>query len=121
MNVDQPCNYCRVDNKGSPERVPPIQRAGGARTGGGDCGTGLRTGAAAGEGGDAEVLSTAPCWIAWSLVISAASLSTSCRIAAIPRDIATSCSGEAPEGGGGGARKPRCGDQLAITSLAVAP
>jgi hypothetical protein len=41
--------------------VPTNQRGGGARTGDGGCGTGLRTGATAGEGGDAEVLSTAPC------------------------------------------------------------
>ena len=71
------------------------QRVGGARTGAGGCGTGLRTGATADEGGDAdggdaEILSTAPCWIAWSLVISVASLSTSCRITASPRDMATS-------------------------------
>src|SRR6266446_10048362 len=100
---------------------PADQRAGGARTGGGGCDTGLRPGATAGEGGDAEVLSTVPCWIAWSLVISAASLSTSCRIPASPREIATSCSGEVPAGAGGGASQPRCGDQLAIVSLAAPP
>ena len=35
--------------------------------------------------------------------------------------IATSCSGEAPAGAGGGASQPRCGDQLAIISLAAPP
>ena len=99
---------------------PTNQRGGGARTGAGGCDTDLRPGATAGEAGGA-VLSTVPCWIAWSFVISVASLSTSCRITASPRDIATSCSGEVPAGAGGGASQPRCGAQLAIVPLAAPP
>jgi hypothetical protein len=63
------------------------QRTGGVRDGGG---TGLRAGTLAGDGGGVGVLSIAPCWIASSLVISAASLSMLCRTTARPRDTAAS-------------------------------
>src|ERR1700719_3962239 len=71
----------------SPPTRSEDQRTDGARDGGG---TGLRAGTPAGDGGGAEVLSRAPCWVACSLVTSAASLSTLCRTTARPRDIAAS-------------------------------
>jgi hypothetical protein len=110
LSVSEPSVVCAAVRRTN-------QRTGGPRAGGGGWDASLRAGA----GGDVEVLSSAPCWIAWSLVMSAASLSTFCRIPARLRDTATSCSGEGLAGAGGGASQPRCGDQAAIVCRAAPP
>src|SRR5260221_8856233 len=68
----------------------PPTRSEDQRTGGARDGAGFPPGTPAGDGGGAEVLSRAPCWVVCSLVTSAASLSTLCRTTARPRDIAAS-------------------------------
>src|SRR5262249_34323261 len=89
---------------------------------GGVGGTGFRAGAPT----VAEVLGGA-CLVAWSLVISAARLSTLCRTTARPREIATSGSRETLAAGAcaacaaGGANQPRRGDKFAIACLPASP
>ena len=79
----------RVTGAARPRDRSKDQRTGAARAGG-VCGAGLRAGTPAGDGGGAEVLSRAPCWVDCSLAISAASLSMLCRTTARPRDTAAS-------------------------------
>src|SRR5262249_9734586 len=96
-------------------------------------GADLRAGAPTAGAGRVEVLLTrtsgprVSCLGACSLAISAASLSTLCRTAARPRDIATTWSGEAAAdaacttGAARGANHSSCGDRSAMIPLVASP